>query len=104
MAASQGFVCGGASWSFVFQLSCSSTTQRGVGLCLWRGKTGVDGVVAWSGERGATTPHHLLPRLSEDRARARVRAGVSEHVHQIHTRVSACTHLLLSRWVGGRVG
>lgn len=75
--------------------------KEGWGCVCGGAKTGVDGVVAWSGERGATTPHHLLPRLSEDRARARVRAGVSEHVHQIHTRVSACTHLLLSRWVGG---
>ena len=62
--------------------------------------------MAWSGEgEGATrlTPHHLLPRLSEDRGRARVRGGVCERVHggkKPHVYLHARTCLCVSGWVG----
>ena len=61
------------------------------------------GLVAWSGEGGATslTPHHLLPRLSEDRGRARVRGGVCERVRGEHTCI--CVHAPVSVSVGGWV-
>lgn len=61
-------------------------------------KIGGDGLVDCSGEVGATslTPHHLLPRLSEDRGRARVQGGVfGARAQKNPTRVSARTHLLV---------
>lgn len=59
--------------------------------------------MAWSGE-GATslTPHHLLPRLSEDRGMARVQGGVCERMHRKHTRI--CVHAPVSVSMGGWVG
>lgn len=64
-------------------------------------KMGGDGLVAWSWE-GATslTPHHLLPRLSEDRGRARVRGGVFERVHREYTCICVHAPVSVSGWVG----
>lgn len=61
------------------------------------------GLVAWSWKGGGykPTPHHLLPRLSEDRGRARAWGGVWERVHKKHTCI--CAHAPVGVSVGGWV-
>lgn len=98
MAASQGFVCvcgGGQAGARLSTLRLFNNTKRG-GVVFVGEKIGGDGLVAWSGGVGGATsltPHHLLPRLSEDRGRARVWGGVFERVHEkthVYLRARTC--------------
>lgn len=99
MAASQGFVGGKTSWGSPFSTRALQQHKAG-----WGGGVSGDGLVAWSWEGAPSlTPHHLLPRLSEDRGMVRVQGGVSERVRREYTRISARTHLLVCQWVGGWV-
>lgn len=96
MAASQGFVGGETSWGSPFNTQALQQHKEGWGGVRRGKKIGGDGLVAWIGEVGGATsltPHHLLPRLSEDKGRARVRGGVCERVHReahVYLRARTC--------------